>query len=142
MRRPGRAGTSFPTTPPWQHAAYESGERDTGERTTMKAFLLAAGEGTRLRPITNSIPKCLVPIRRQPLLGIWLELCRESGIDEVLINLHSHGDSVRQFLAEDDCGVRVTLSEEPVLLGSAGTIAANRAWVESDAHFFVFYADV
>lgn len=108
----------------------------------MKAFLLAAGEGTRLRPITNSIPKCLVPIRQQPLLGIWLELCRESGIDEVLINLHAHGDAVRQFLSSNDCGVRITLSEEPVLLGSAGTIAAKRAWVGSDPHFFVFYADV
>jgi mannose-1-phosphate guanylyltransferase len=108
----------------------------------MKAFLLAAGEGTRLRPITNSIPKCLVPIRQQPLLGIWLELCREAGIDEVLINLHAHAGAVRQFLAESNHGVRVTLFEEPELLGSAGTIAANRAWVASDPSFFIFYADV
>ena len=108
----------------------------------MKAFLLAAGEGTRLRPITNSIPKCLVPIRQQPLLGIWLELCRESGIDEVLVNLHSHGDAVRQFLSANDYGLRVTLSEEPTLLGSAGTIGANRAWVDSEPYFFVLYADV
>jgi mannose-1-phosphate guanylyltransferase len=112
------------------------------EGTTMKAFLLAAGEGTRLRPITDTIPKCLVPIRRQPLLGIWLELCRESGIDEVLINLHAHSDAVRQFLSANNCDVRVKLFEEPVLLGSAGTIGANRAWVESDPQFFVFYADV
>ena len=108
----------------------------------MKAFLLAAGEGTRLRPITNSIPKCLVPIRQQPLLGIWLELCRESGIDEVLINLHAHAGAVRQFLSANDFGVRVTLVDEPVLLGSAGTIAANRPWVESEPCFFILYADV
>jgi mannose-1-phosphate guanylyltransferase len=108
----------------------------------MKAFLLAAGEGTRLRPITNSIPKCLVPIREQALLGIWLELCRDSGIDEVLVNLHAHAGAVRKFLTERDYGVRVKLSEESVLLGSAGTIAANREWVESDASFWVFYADV
>jgi mannose-1-phosphate guanylyltransferase len=108
----------------------------------MKAFLLAAGEGTRLRPITNSIPKCLVPIRRQPLLEIWLDLCRAYGIDEVLINLHAHGDAVRQFVSQRDFGIRVRFFEERVLLGSAGTIAANRAWVESDPCFWVFYADV
>jgi mannose-1-phosphate guanylyltransferase len=108
----------------------------------MKAVLLAAGEGTRLRPITNSIPKCLVPIRQQPLLGIWLELCRDSDIGEVLINFHAHGDAVRQFVSERDYGVRVSWFEEPVLLGSAGTIAVNRAWLESEPCFFVFYADV
>lgn len=108
----------------------------------MKAFLLAGGDGTRLRPITNSIPKCLVPIREQPLLGIWLELCRASGIDEVLINLHSHAEAVRQFVAQRDYGLSVTLFDEPQLLGSAGTIAANRKWVESEPYFWVFYADV
>lgn len=108
----------------------------------MKAFLLAAGEGTRLRPITNSIPKCLVPIRQQPLLGIWLDLCRESGIDEVLINLHAHADAVRSFVAERGDGLHIKLFHEPQLLGSAGTIAANREWVASDPCFWVFYADV
>lgn len=108
----------------------------------MKAFLLAAGEGTRLRPITNSIPKCLVPIRGEALLGLWLQLCRDSGIDEVLINLHAHAGAVRQFLSERDYGVRVKLFEESALLGSAGTIAANREWVASESSFWVFYADV
>jgi mannose-1-phosphate guanylyltransferase len=108
----------------------------------MKAFLLAGGDGMRLRPITDSIPKCLVPIRQQPLLEIWLDLCRVSGIDEVLINLHSHADTVRQFIVQRDYGLDIKLFEEPQLLGSAGTIAANRKWVESEPCFWVFYADV
>ena len=108
----------------------------------MKAFLLAAGEGTRLRPLTNSIPKCMVPIRQQPLLEIWLELCSVSGIDEVLINLHSHADAVREFVDKRDYGLSVQLFDEPQLLGSAGTIAANRRWVESEPCFWVFYTDV
>jgi mannose-1-phosphate guanylyltransferase len=108
----------------------------------MKAFLLAAGEGTRLRPLTDSIPKCLVPIRQKPLLEIWLQLCARSGIREVLINLHSHADAVRSFVAGRDFGVQIRLFEEPRLLGSAGTIAANRAWVQPDPYFWVFYADV
>ena len=108
----------------------------------MKAFLLAAGEGTRLRPLTDSMPKCLVPIRQKPLLEIWLQLCARSGITEVLINLHSHADAVRSFVAGRDFGVQIRLFEEPRLLGSAGTIAANRAWVQPEAYFWVFYADV
>ncbi len=108
----------------------------------MKAFLLAGGEGTRLRPLTDSIPKCLVPIKQKALLEIWLQLCARSGISEVLINLHSHADAVRNFVADRDFGVQIRLFEEPRLLGSAGTIAANRAWVQPDPYFWVFYADV
>ena len=108
----------------------------------MKAFLLAAGHGTRLRPLTDTIPKCLVPIRGVPLLGIWLELCRRHGIDEILINLHAHSEAVRAFLREHGDDLKVTVSEERVLLGSAGTLLANRDWVGSDPFFWVFYADV
>jgi mannose-1-phosphate guanylyltransferase len=109
----------------------------------MKAFLLAAGHGTRLRPLTDTIPKCLVPIRGVPLLQIWLELCRRHGINQILINVHAHSEAVRSFLREhcnDD--LKVIVSEEKVLLGSAGTLLANRNWVDSDPFFWVFYADV
>ena len=109
----------------------------------MKAFLLAAGHGTRLRPLTDSIPKCLVPIRGVPMLRVWLELCARHGISEVLVNLHSHSGVVRGYLeSQGSCGVNVRLSDEPQLLGSAGTIAANREWIEDDESFWIFYADV
>ena len=108
----------------------------------MKAFLLAAGHGTRLRPLTDTIPKCLVPIRGTPMLEIWLELCRRTGIDEVLINLHSHTNLVKHFLVQKDPAVRVRISEEPTLLGSAGTLLANREWVRHDPMFWIFYGDV
>ena len=77
----------------------------------MKAFLLAAGHGTRLRPITDNIPKCLVPIRGTPLLSIWLQLCKQFGIDEVLINVHAHASSVREFLQQRGNGIRAELIE-------------------------------
>jgi mannose-1-phosphate guanylyltransferase len=108
----------------------------------MKAFLLAAGHGTRLRPLTDSIPKCLVPIRGVPLLRIWMELCRKNGISEVLINVHAHAAVVRSFLQQSSTDLKVTVSEEAALLGSAGTLLANRNWVGSDPEFWVFYADV
>jgi mannose-1-phosphate guanylyltransferase len=108
----------------------------------MKAFLLAAGHGTRLRPLTDSIPKCLLPIQGVPMLEIWLRLCRRYHIDEVLLNLHSHADQVRDFLCQGSYGVRVYAIEEPVLLGSAGTLRANQHWIASEEYFWIFYADV
>jgi mannose-1-phosphate guanylyltransferase len=108
----------------------------------MKAFLLAAGHGTRLRPLTNSVPKCLLPVQGVPMLDIWLRLCRQYHVDEVLLNLHSHADLVRSFLKRGEYGLRVHAVEEPVLLGSAGTLHANRDWVASESQFWIFYADV
>lgn len=108
----------------------------------MKAFLLAAGHGTRLRPITDRTPKCLVPIRGIPMLKIWLELCSRNGIDEVLINVHAHGDLVREAVRDCKASVSATVVEEKVLLGSAGTLHANRDWVACEKAFWVFYADV
>ena len=108
----------------------------------MKAFLLAAGQGTRLRPITDKIPKCLVPIRGVPMLKIWMEICRNTAIEEVIVNLHTHADSVHDWLGRNSDGVRVRLAEEETLLGSAGTLLANQEWVSSEPCFWVFYADV
>lgn len=108
----------------------------------MKAFLLAGGHGVRLRPITDSLPKCLVPIQGVPLLSIWLQLCKSIGIDEVLINVHAHAEDVCNFLDRNSSGVAVRVVAEPQLLGSAGTLRANRKWVGSEDFFWVFYADV
>ena len=64
----------------------------------MKAFLLAAGLGTRLKPITDTVPKCMVPIDGRPLLDIWLDAFDRAGVDEVLVNLHYLPDVVRRHL--------------------------------------------
>lgn len=77
------------------------------------------------------------------MLAIWLTLCKKLGINEVLINLHAHADAVRAFLRDlADGDVRVTVAEETRLLGSAGTLRANRSWVNGEELFWVFYADV
>ena len=108
----------------------------------MKAFLLAGGFGTRLRPLTDSTPKCLLPVRGIPMLQIWFELCRGYDIDEVLINIHCHGKAVRKFIEERKDDLEVRVFEEEALLGSAGTILANRNWVSEENSFWIFYADV
>lgn len=108
----------------------------------MKAFLLAAGNGTRLKPLTNTTPKCLLPIQGRPLLAIWLDLCERSGITDILLNVHAHAELVGNFVSGLNGGPRVTVFEEPILLGSSGTIAANREWVAAESSFWVLYANV
>jgi mannose-1-phosphate guanylyltransferase len=108
----------------------------------MKAFLLAAGHGTRLRPLTDTMPKCLVPIRGVPMLEIWMELFRRHGIREILINVHAHAEAIRSFVKEHSGELKIEVSEEQNLLGSAGTLLANRHWLNSDSSFWIFYSDV
>lgn len=108
----------------------------------MKAFILAAGKGERLRPLTDTIPKCLLSIQSVPILGIWLELCRRHGIEEVLVNTHSHADSVKAYLQHHRQDIKLQIAEEGTLLGSAGTVLTHRPWVGSDRDFWIFYADV
>jgi mannose-1-phosphate guanylyltransferase len=107
----------------------------------MKAFLLAAGLGTRLRPITNNTPKCLVRVDDRPLLDIWLESFAQAGVDEVLVNAHYMAEIVARHLAARTGSPSVRMSFEPELLGSAGTLRANRRWVEDEEMFLVCYAD-
>jgi len=108
----------------------------------MKAFILAAGKGERLRPLTDAIPKCLLSIQSIPILGIWLELCRRHGVDEVLVNTHSHAGSVKSYLRDHHHGVKVHIAEEGILLGSAGTLLAHRRWIGSERDFWILYGDV
>jgi mannose-1-phosphate guanylyltransferase len=107
----------------------------------MKAFLLAAGVGSRLRPITDTIPKCMVAIDGQPLLDIWLDAFDRAGADEVTVNLHHLPDVVRRHIAARTGPPAVRLVFEPELLGSAGTLMANREWVDADEPFLACNAD-
>ncbi len=107
----------------------------------VKAFLLAAGLGSRLRPLTDKMPKCLLPIHGKPILQIWLEQLTESGVDEILINTHYLHDQVEDFAKTWSGKSRLILNHEPSLLGSAGTIRANLDFLKGEDVFLVCYAD-
>jgi mannose-1-phosphate guanylyltransferase len=107
----------------------------------MKALVLAAGLGTRLRPITNTIPKCLVPIHGRPLLDYWLELLLASrACEQVLVNTGYLAGEVRRYVAQCRWADRVTLVHEAALLGTGGTVVANRTFFGEEA-FFVVHGD-
>ncbi len=106
-----------------------------------RAMILAAGEGTRLRPLTATIPKPMLPLADRPLLEHLLDLLRCHGVSEVAINLHhlpqvipAHFGDGRRF------GVRITYSYEERLLGSAGAIKKLEGLF--DETFLVLYGDV
>jgi NDP-sugar pyrophosphorylase family protein len=90
-------------------------------------MILAAGEGRRLRPITETLPKALVEVGGRPLIDYALETVVRSGITDVILNLHHHGDQIRTHVGDGKrFGVRVQYSHERTLLGSGGGIVHAR----------------
>jgi NDP-sugar pyrophosphorylase family protein len=89
----------------------------------MKAMILAAGLGTRLRPLTNTIPKPLLPIAGTPLIVWNLLLLKRHGFYDIVINLHHLGPMIEQALGNGSkYGLRIYYSHEPVILGTGGGI--------------------
>src|ERR1700674_3311002 len=97
----------------------------------MKAMILAAGLGTRLRPLTDNRPKALVEIDGRTLLEITLSRLRKFGVSEVIINVHHFADMIVEYLkTNDNFGMRVEVSREEELLDTGGGL-------KKAAHFFV-----
>ena len=96
----------------------------------MRALLLAAGLGTRLAPLTNTVPKCLVEIEGRPLLDYWLELLNAAGMKDILVNLHYLPQAVRDYLADSPYGASVKTVYEDRLLGTGGTVLNNKAFFQ------------
>jgi mannose-1-phosphate guanylyltransferase len=108
-----------------------------------KVLLLAGGLGTRLRPITDRVAKCLVPIAGHPLLDYWFDAFAPAGLRDVLINNHHLPEQVRDYISAKNASGKFNVKEayEPALLGSAGTIHANRAYAGDADDVLIVYAD-
>ncbi|MHB8642698.1 MAG: nucleotidyltransferase family protein [Gaiellaceae bacterium] len=106
----------------------------------MKALLLAAGLGSRLRPLTDAVPKCLLPVAGKSTLLRAVELLRGQGVTDLIVNLHHRPETVVAVLGDGRAlGVRVEYSHEPELLGTAGALDACRDRL--DGRFLVLFAD-
>lgn len=106
-----------------------------------RALLLAGGLGTRLRPLTATVPKCLIPVAGRPILDYWVDALNAAGIGTALVNTHHHAAQVRDYITHVNArgALRLLEAYEPRLLGSAGTVAANRDWAKGEV--VVIYAD-
>lgn len=97
----------------------------------MKAMVFAAGLGTRLRPITNTLPKALVPVCGQPLLYHTLNKLKAAGYTDVVVNIHHFPDLIREYLASHDFGLNIAISDESeTLLETGGGIQHARPLLE------------
>ena len=105
----------------------------------MKAILLSAGYGKRLRPLTSRVPKCLVEINNNPLLKIWINKLKKIGVDDFLVNTHYLSDQVDSFIKENNYK-EVKLKYEDKLLGTAGTLIKNINFFE-DQDGMLIHAD-
>jgi len=106
----------------------------------MRALLLSAGLGTRLRPVTNTIPKCLVPINGKPLLEYWLENLSQAGIEEFLINTSYLCEQVEEYVEKSIYKDKITLVYEKELLNTGGTIVQNSSFFKNQP-FMLVHAD-
>ncbi len=98
----------------------------------MRVILLAAGFGTRLRPLTDKIPKCLVPIKGTPLLEIWLQRLTQAGMGPFLVNTSYLADLVESYIKTSSYHDQVTLVHELELLGTAGTLIENLEFFKNE----------
>ncbi len=97
----------------------------------VRAMILAAGLGTRLRPLTEQIPKPLVPVANRPLIEYSLRLLGHHGITQVAINLHHLGEQIRSTLGDgSSLGLELVYSPEDPILGTGGGIARMRRFLE------------
>jgi NDP-sugar pyrophosphorylase family protein len=105
-------------------------------------MILAAGEGTRLRPLTETVPKPMIPIANIPLLERTLRWLAGQGVSGVAINLHSHPQAIRDSLGDGQrLGIRyIHYSYEPALLGTAGAVKNCQGFFGDDP-FIVIYGD-
>ncbi len=106
----------------------------------LSAMLLCAGIGARLMPLTKEWPKCLMPIKRIPLLDYWLNTLDELNITKILVNTHHHSEKIYDFLNRPRHSNKISVSHEKFLLGTAGTLARNKNFFK-DRMVLVAHAD-
>jgi len=106
----------------------------------MKAMIFAAGLGTRLKPLTDNMPKAMVPIAKKPLLEHVILKLKKAGFDEIIINVHHFPDQIIGFLKmNNDFGIRIAVSDERDELLDTGGAIRKAAWFFDDGKPFLVH---
>ena len=106
-----------------------------------KAVILAGGKGTRLKSISKTIPKPMMPVAGKPLLEYQIELCKKYGLEEVILIVNHLKDSIIDYFGNGEkWGIKVSYFEEPSPLGTVGGVKEIEDELTED--FLVLYGDV
>ncbi len=109
---------------------------------SMKAMILAAGFGTRLKPLTDEIPKALVPYKGIAMIDHQIKWLKDSGFDEIVVNAFHHKDKMISYFAQMEFGIPVSLILEEVILGTGGGILNAESLLAGEKFFMVVNADI
>lgn len=107
----------------------------------LRALVLTAGLGTRLRPLTEQVPKPLLPVLGRPLVTWTLDRLRKIGCEAVALNLHHHGEKIPETLGMEHDGMRLVYSEEPEILGTLGALGPLKSFFAGCEHIVVLNGD-
>ena len=107
-----------------------------------KAFILAAGLGTRLKPLTENLPKALVPFKGKPMIENVISKLNRAGINDILINTHHHADKMEEYFANRSGNENITLIHEAQILGTGGAIKNAEKHLSDTEAFLVYNTDV
>lgn len=106
----------------------------------MKAIIFAAGLGTRLRPLTDTVPKALISVKNKPLLEYVIEKLKSAGFDEIIINIHHFGQQIIDFVrSKNYFGIRIEFSDEQEKLLDTGGAIKKAAWFFDDGKPFLVH---
>lgn len=108
----------------------------------MKALILSAGFGTRLKPLTDTIPKALIPYKGKPLIVHQIEKLKSTGINEIIVNVHHLKEKIIDFFETNDFGIKVNISDEKEILGTGGGIVHAAKFLKDEPYFLVVNADI
>lgn len=107
-----------------------------------KGMILSAGFGTRLKPLTDNIPKALVEYKGKPMVVHQIERLKKLGVDEIIINAHHFADKMESFFSENSFGVKIILVSEDKILGTGGGILNVEEYLKNSDYFWVLNADI
>lgn len=109
----------------------------------MKAMIFAAGLGTRLAPLTDTCPKALIEVGGVPMLRRAIERLRDAGVSEIVVNVHHHAGMIKNYLAQNDFGVRVSVSDESDrLLDTGGGVVKAAPMLAGEESVILYNADI
>ena len=107
-----------------------------------KAMILAAGYGTRLKPLTDTVPKALIPHKSKPMLENVIVKLKAAGINEVTVNTHYFADKIKEYFDNNNYGLKINLTYEKEILGTGGGIKNASGYLKDSGDFLVHNVDV